>query len=419
MPSTKLTTQEFQHLLLHLPGEPALLSAGADISLLQLLATIDRHILTNLMTEQHMAAGDVLFREREPGHTMYLIRSGRVIVLTGDVLMPTILDCPGPGEVVGEMALLDGSIRSATVIALEPTRMLRIDREAWQQLLTLFPDTGQQVMTLLSARLRKSDQMRSVDVQVGRYLTRQISTLHQENVELIELQRARQDMSDLIIHDLRSPLNLMFGTLQMLELVLPEDVLESNRELLDIAQSAHRRMQRLVDSLLDMAQMQNTELALRMTAVSLPALLQEITSHLAFSLTHHRLTFHHQLPADLPLVRGDEEKLSRVLANLLENAIKFTPDGGHIWARAEITETEILFSLTDTGPGIPLADRDRVFERFARARERHTLTRGYGLGLAYCKLAIEAHNGRIWVESGDNDIGCRFIFALPRYTWNT
>jgi signal transduction histidine kinase len=101
------------------------------------------------------------------------------------------------------------------------------------------------------------------------------------------------------------------------------------------------------------------------------------------------------------------------LANLIDNAVKYTPDGGQITVVAEAQPEEILVIVANTGPTIPAGDRERVFERYSRAAVGAPRTEGFGLGLAFCRLAVEAHGGRIWVEPVENDQGNRFIFCLP------
>jgi signal transduction histidine kinase len=119
------------------------------------------------------------------------------------------------------------------------------------------------------------------------------------------------------------------------------------------------------------------------------------------------------LPARLPPLQGDRTQLHRVLGNLLENAISYTPDGGQIVVAAREVGQQAEVSVTDTGPGIPEQHRELIFERFVRvpgvAGRRH----GFGLGLYYCRQVIRAHGGRIWAEPAPRGSGSRFVFRLP------
>jgi signal transduction histidine kinase len=117
------------------------------------------------------------------------------------------------------------------------------------------------------------------------------------------------------------------------------------------------------------------------------------------------------VPAALPLVWVDQDMITRVLTNLLDNAAKFTPIKGKIRLQIEREGAKLLFTVSDTGPGISEESREQIFQRFRRL-ESARRTRGTGLGLSFCKLAVEAHGGQIWVESGLGD-GSRFTFSLP------
>jgi signal transduction histidine kinase len=125
------------------------------------------------------------------------------------------------------------------------------------------------------------------------------------------------------------------------------------------------------------------------------------------------------MPADLPAVWGDAEILRRVLVNLLDNALKFTPAGGQVMIQlapdlqtGDDDSAGVLCSIEDNGPGIPGPYRTQIFDRFVRINVGGGQVRGTGLGLTFCKLAIEAHGGRIWVADAEHG-GSRFVFTLP------
>jgi signal transduction histidine kinase len=113
----------------------------------------------------------------------------------------------------------------------------------------------------------------------------------------------------------------------------------------------------------------------------------------------------------LPEVEADMDMIHRVLINLLENAIKYTPADGRITISARKEEEHVLIEVSDSGPGIATSDQQRIFEKYARIR-RGSRSKGIGLGLAFCRLAVEAHGGKIWVESEPGQ-GSSFLFTLP------
>jgi signal transduction histidine kinase len=409
MTSETLTSEELDRLI---TSHPPALDFASESPLLRQLASVDRRLLAGLMTEQRYTPGEFVFREGDSGDATYLIWSGRAVVLKGSLQSLTILGYRGPGEIIGEMALLDDRPRSASIAALESLRLLRISREGFRQLLISVPAIGMSIMESLSIRLRESDTDRATVTVTGRKLVRQVSELQAEKQELLELERLRQETSDFLVHDLRNPLGIIGGVIGMLEIVLPEDVLQANRELLDTATAASGRMQRLIDSLLDVTRLDAGEAKLELTEINLGTLAQQVIERIAPTLRKRAISLLSTIPADLPPIFVDEERIDRVLANLLDNAVKYTRDGGKITIAARLQDEYVRISVTDSGPGIPPKDRERVFERYIQAGDQ-TGRRGFGLGLTFCRLAVEAHGGRIWVESGDQGVGSRFVFTLP------
>jgi len=117
------------------------------------------------------------------------------------------------------------------------------------------------------------------------------------------------------------------------------------------------------------------------------------------------------IPPHLPPVLADEDMIRRVITNLLENAVKFSASGGQIDVGGYLDGEWVRLRVQDTGSGIPASELERVFDKFTRLEDSH-LSKGFGLGLAYCRLAVQAHGGRIWVES-ESGKGSRFTFTLP------
>lgn len=385
----------------------------ASFSLLKLLSSLDRDLVRKMMSECRYDRGEVIFAEGDDGDALYVIWSGRLAVVKGKFYQPDEVFFRVPGEVVGDMALLENKPRWASLIALEPSRLLRIEREGFYKLLET-PAISLHLLALLSGRLRMIHDNNRVEIRNDQQLLREISTIKDENEQLQMLQRIRQEATDLIVHDLRSPLGNMFSVLNMLELVLPEEVLEANRQLLEIAQLVHGRMQDLVDSLLDVSKLESGDLLLDLGPASLRELAQGVVEMAAFSIEQRSIVFETDFDANLPLVMMDEDRIRRVLTNLVENAVKFTPQDGRVVVSIRTKEDWVEVWVTDSGPGIPVADRQRIFERFAQApRIGMRRTRGFGLGLAFCRLAVQAHGGKIWVETGENGSGSRFIFTLP------
>ncbi|MBN1877065.1 MAG: cyclic nucleotide-binding domain-containing protein [Anaerolineae bacterium] len=408
-----LSTEELDNLLATQPATAELFANAPDSYFLDLLASIDRQQLNRLMEEENHAQGEFIFQEGDRGDAMYLLRAGKVVVFKGDSNTPTILAYRGPGEIIGEMALLEDRPRSASIVAIESTRMLKISRDSFQELLVYNPSIGMSIMASLSARLRAADTVRDVDTQVGQRLIKQVSQLRNEKKELLELQRLREETSNFIIHDLRNPLGVVNGVIHLLTMVLPEEVVEENQKLLDAAKAASARMQLLVDALLDVARLESGQEHYDMAPTPLLPLMEKAGQRLMPTLTLHEITFTTRVGEDVPEVMLDEPKIDRVLTNLIDNAIKYTPNGGTITLAAERKDNYALISINDTGSGIPQEERERIFERFAQVAGDKPRRRGFGLGLTFCQLVVQGHGGRIWVEPGDQGIGSKFIFSLP------
>jgi signal transduction histidine kinase len=353
----------------------------------------------------------MIFREGEPGDALYIIWSGLIVAVKGALQTPTFLGYRGPGEVLGEMALLEDQPRSASGIVLKEGRLMRISRDDFREMVRQYPEIGMSIMKEMSSRLRASDYARHNSSLYAKRLINQVSELQSENQQLLELQRLREETSDLIVHDLRNPLQNIMGALQLLPVVLPEEVWQANRELLEIAQTGSERLQRLIETMLDVARMESGEVTLDLIPICLPSLVETVTRRMTV-FARETIKLQISCQPTLPAVIADLNLIDRVLTNLIDNAVKHTPVGGKITVAAETVNGEMAISVTDTGPGIPPEERERVFERFTQTAGEKRHRRGFGLGLTFCRLTVLAHGGRIWVESGEDGKGSRFIFTL-------
>lgn len=401
-----------------LAAEPYLADRGSlpaeedSAPFLQLLFSAGRDHVSQSFSELHCPPGEIVCREGAVGDTMYIVVSGRIAILKGDLDTPTVIDFRGAGDIFGEMALLEDQPRSATIVAADELHLLSINRQNFRDLLEKIPTVSFRIMRILSARLRKSDEARHSGDRSERSLKSQVNLLQNEKERLEELQRLRQETSDLIIHDLRNPLTAIAISLKMFSIVLPPEILEQHRQLVEVAQSSTERMQRLVDSLLEVSRMEAGETEFLMASMDLHPIIVDIVKRISV-MDRKGIDIQVHVPEDLPRVYADRDKIERVVTNLLDNALKYTPENGRLIFAAQAQDDFVHISVTDNGPGIPSEQRARVFERFAQVDSEKRARRGFGLGLAYCRLAVERHGGRIWVEAGENNSGSKFIFTLP------
>ncbi len=226
-----------------------------------------------------------------------------------------------------------------------------------------------------------------------------------------DLDALREDLLAMIYHDLRSPLANVVSSLDVLATLLPQDANPSIQAVLNIAVRSTDRIQRLINSLLDIRRLEAGQPIASQAEVDSRALINEALETVNPTLENRRQEISVSLAEDLPDLWVDADMIRRVLINLLENAIKFTPAGGHLGIGAQRDGQWLTLWVQDDGPGIPTAQQERIFEKFARLQIEGS-PKGMGLGLAYCRLAVEAHGGKIWVES-QVDEGSRFFITLP------
>jgi len=227
------------------------------------------------------------------------------------------------------------------------------------------------------------------------------------------LDALREDLAAMIYHDLRSPLANIVSGLNVLSGMVDEKD-ESAHSILGIAAHSTARIQRLVDSLLDLNRLEAGQPVADQKVADPAALVQQALKDVAPAAEGRRQKLASRLPERLPLLWVDADMARRVLVNLIENAVKFTPAEGKIEAGAKQDGEWMQFWVRDNGPGIPPAEQERIFEKFSRLRGKDK-PGGLGVGLAFCRLAVQGHGGRIWVESQDGK-GATFRFTLPLAT---
>ena len=230
---------------------------------------------------------------------------------------------------------------------------------------------------------------------------------------LPDLGNIRTDFIAMLVHDLRTPLTVIQGYLDLLE-SSPSVNPESPSRYLRNMQACCAQMKGLVDEIIDLYKQDAGKFMGEARPVDVAALVSSVAGRFAQAASRRGIALEVS-GAERPLqVLGDSGRLDQVLMNLLGNALKFTPDGGTVTASIRSLDAEIEVSVADSGPGIPAAEIPLLFERFAQAGEgRRSRMTGTGLGLLICRRVLEAHGGRIWVESQPG-CGARFVFRLVR-----
>jgi two-component system phosphate regulon sensor histidine kinase PhoR len=230
--------------------------------------------------------------------------------------------------------------------------------------------------------------------------------------ELRRLERVRRDFVANVSHEFKTPLTAIQGFAETLLSGALDDKANRNR-FVEIIREHARRLARLTDDLLKLSRIEAGRLELEIRPIRVETLVNSCVETARLHAKTRGLEIHMDLQENAPAVRGDGAQLGEVLQNLLDNALQYTPSGGQIEVKARANGHDVIFTVSDTGIGIPESDLERIFERFYRvdaARSREA--GGTGLGLAIARHIVEAHGGRIWVESAVGQ-GSRFHFIIP------
>jgi len=354
---------------------------------------------------------------------------GRAVAGLGQTIR-TLTDERNPS-----LAILASMVEGVAVVAGDE-HILFCNR-AFEQILEL-PEGSSQGRTLVEA-LRQADLIALVrqalsgaqeltgEVEVGTVRRRNFSVtaapvraagangavlvLH-DITDLRRLERVRRDFVANVSHEFKTPLTAIQGFAETLLSGALDDTANRTR-FVEIIREHARRLARLTDDLLKLSRIEAGRLELEIRPIRVAALVNGCVETARFKAEEKGIRIQVDLQESVPAVRGDGAQLGEVLQNLLDNAVAYTPSGGQIEVRARSDGHEVIFTVTDTGIGIPESDLERIFERFYRvdsARSREA--GGTGLGLAIARHIVDAHGGRIWVESAVGQ-GSRFHFSVP------
>jgi len=235
----------------------------------------------------------------------------------------------------------------------------------------------------------------------------------------VELDQLRQDLAAMLVHDLQGPLGNVLFSLELVRNELPEGSSETLRSMLEVAYRSSQHLHSLVSSLMDISHLEAGHPLTDLMPVDVRDLVNYVLAVEESDLEQRGIEPSCNISLGLPQVLADESMLQRVLINLLDNALKYSHHGQTIAIKAQLEEEShrVRFSIADQGQGVPEAYRDLIFEKFQRIKIGSSSS-GLGLGLAFCRLAVEAHGGRIWVEDAPSGGAC-FCFTIPVAEDNT
>jgi signal transduction histidine kinase len=345
----------------------------------------------------------ILCRENEVEDTFYLILEGEVeVTKVINNIEKRLLKTLGAGDFFGEMALIHNAPRAATVRTLTPLIALEIHKEAFDRVLRKSSSISLAMVREISSRLRENDEMAIDDLRL------RASELAEAYQKMAEMESARRDFLTNVSHQLRTPLTAANGYLQMLQKgAIPE---EKRQEAFE---TIARNVQQIANLVNDILFVQEMELILdQFEAVDMAGVARRVAARYEEKAQEARVKLHVRPELFLPPVIGDPTNLERALVALVDNAIKFSPNGGDVEIRLRRKGEQVCISVRDEGIGIETDKLPRIFDRFYHLdKSGGLLFEGLGIGLAITKQVIEQHKGQLTVESAPGK-GSTFTMCL-------
>jgi len=246
-------------------------------------------------------------------------------------------------------------------------------------------------------------------------LERKKSEIEAANLELVRMQGFKESMMQMVVHDLKNPLASIMGNIQLIQMQNIEMMTPARLgELLQRTQESARQLMRMILNILQIGKLEERKMPLRLEPVPLHKVVQENVDEMMGLSARDGILLENRVSRDLPAPRADRELVSRVVANLLNNAFKHTPSGGQVIVDAQRDGARITLTVSDTGEGIPEELQPRIFEKFVAGDSDAGRRMLYdsGLGLTFCRLAVDCHGGRIWLQSKPGQGTTVFISLL-------
>ena len=359
--------------------------------------------LISLSQQRYFQPGAIICHEGARESTFYILLDGEVRVTkwindTDERVMKHL----GPGDFFGEMAIIHNAPRAATVTATKACETLEVRKEDFARLLEHSSSMSVAIVREVSRRLRENDEMAIDDL---REKARELAIAYQQ---LAEIDHARNEFLTVVAHELRTPLMAATGFLQVIRMGALQ------------GEALNHALETVARYLQDITSLTNDILFLQEMDLILPEFIPTDVGRLAASVVdqrrsqaeHNKIQLHLTVAPDLPAIQGDPKSLERALSAILDNAIKFSPDGGDVFVVVGFDPVKTWIWFQDYGLGIPAEALPHIFERFFHLDKigKH-LFRGVGLGLSIARQVIELHHGKITVDSTPGQ-GTKFTITL-------
>jgi signal transduction histidine kinase len=360
--------------------------------------------LASVATLHAYSPDTILCHEGRFEETFYVIVEGRAEVskyIQAD--LQHVLHRPGPNEFFGEIALVQEGPRTATVRTLEPTTVLEIGRDAFMSVLRHSASMAVRIMLQVTSRLRDADQRSIAD------LRRKNVELAQAYAELAAQQKLRSEFLTTVAHELRTPLTAATGYLQLV--TSGAVTLEQAPQFLETVSHHLDTVIHLVNNILFLQELEL--ITPEFQPLSISEVVLKAVEEIAGRASECGLMVSTQIQQNLPQVLGDAGGLNRAVRALLDNAIKFSPEGGKIGVHIQAGDGAVRIEISDPGVGFPMEQLEDVCRPFTRveATGGH-LFGGVGLGIPIAKQVVESHGGRIDIQS-EVSKGSTFTIILP------
>ncbi len=375
--------------------------------LMEVFPDVSRDVLTaiaRLADLKTYPGNTILCTEGDVGNTFYLVGSGEVAIskkMSHDEVR--ILRRGKRGEFFGEMALLHDALRSATVTTVSETIVLELDRTTFVAAIQQNPSM---VLTLIRTMI---DRMRANDAQALADLRAEKEKVEQAYEELQRQEQKRDEFLDTMAHELRTPLTAAKGYIQLVKAGMVQG--PTLNMAVDKIDFSFNRIISLINDLLFVQEMDLLDFGY--SKVNIPDILSEVLAQIKSWPEAQNAIIHLDIAEDIATPVADHDGLLRAFRHLLDNAIKFSPEGGEIIIHAYNIDDQVNLDFIDHGVGIPPEFMPRLFERFERVETyEEYLFGGLGLGLPIVKHIVESHGGKITVQS-ERGQGSTFSVRLP------
>ncbi|WP_224366739.1 sensor histidine kinase [Hyalangium versicolor] len=331
-----------------------------------------------------------------------------VVVLSSLTLMPGVAYATAVLAAVAQAILMReadvsyGSVAAAAVVLVVVASLSQYGSQRVRQLALQLTrvEVERQVE---SRRVQEMEQARST-------IERMLEEVRAQNQQLMALQQDKDQLIQFLVHDLRSPLSALSMTFSWLE----TELVEADLALMQGVRTGLAvtgRMERMISELLDLPRLEEGKLELRPQRIDTASLFEEVRQAFVGAAQFRRLTLEVESPAGL-MLQGDRALLTRVVENLVANALRYTPPGGRVRLEAGTEAGTSYLAVRNDGPAIAVEQRARIFDKHVQGEQERATRKGYGLGLYFSRLAVEAHGGRIGVEDAQG-WPTSFVARLP------